>query len=203
MARPRKFERTALLEAALGVFWERGYEATTVQELGERMGIHPGSLFGTFGDKRALFYEALQLYEERVRSYLFALLESPVPRREALGLVFAATIDFLLQNREAGHRGCFMVNSLMERCTLDPDMDTRAQVNLKRLEEVFYKAVVTAAENGEISARPEGELRAIARSLMANLIALRVLGRVGASREVLNDTARLALTVLDSSPPPT
>ena len=104
MARPRKFDRDVLLEKALEVFWERGYEATTVQDLGARMGIHPGSLFGTFGDKRTLFYEALNRYEERIRGILFALLEEPIPRRTALEKLFAVTIELLIDARAAGHR---------------------------------------------------------------------------------------------------
>jgi TetR/AcrR family transcriptional repressor of nem operon len=198
MGRPRKFAREELLETALEVFWEKGYEATTVQDLGARMGVHPGSLFGTFGDKRSLFLEALGRYEEQVRGKMFALLESPLPRREALRLLFSAMIDTLLQARTDGRRGCFMVNSLVELCPLDPDMDRRAEVNLARLEGTLRTALDAAVEGGEIAARTEEEMRALARALMANLLAIRVLARVGAEPEVLRDVARVALSLLDS-----
>jgi TetR/AcrR family transcriptional repressor of nem operon len=201
MARPRKFDRDVLLEKALEVFWEKGYEATTVQDLGARMGVHPGTLFGTFGDKRTLFYEALNRYEERIRGILFGLLEEPIPRRAALEKLFAVTIELLLDARAAGQRGCFMVNSLMERCPLDPDMDRRAQVNLARLEGRLQTALQEAVAGGEIAERSEEDLRALARSLMANILAIRLLARVGAEAEILHDVARIALRSLDLSPP--
>jgi TetR/AcrR family transcriptional repressor of nem operon len=197
MARPRKFDRDTLLEKALEVFWEKGYEATTVQDLGARMGVHPGSLFGTFGDKRTLFYEALNRFEARVRGILFAVLEEPVPRRAALERLFAVTIELMLDARAAGRRGCFMVNSLMERCPLDPDMDKRAQINLARLEGRLRTTLQEAMAGGEIAERPEEELRALARSLMANLLAIRLLARVGAEADILHDVARVALRSLD------
>jgi TetR/AcrR family transcriptional repressor of nem operon len=198
MARPRKFERDTLLETALEVFWEKGYEATSVQDLGSRMGIHPGSLFGTFGDKRTLFYEALNRYEERVREMLFGILDQPIPRRAALTQLFEGTITFLLAQRDAGRRGCFMVSSLMELCPLDPAMDQRASVNLERLESRFYVCLEEAMTNGEIRVRPEQEIRELARSLMANLLALRMLARVGSTRAVLEDIAHAALRMLDT-----
>jgi TetR/AcrR family transcriptional repressor of nem operon len=197
MARPRKFDRDVLLEKALEVFWEKGYEATTVQDLGQRMEIHPGSLFGTFGDKRTLFYEALNRFEERMRGILLAVLDEPIPRRVALEKLFRVSISLLLEGREAGRRGCFMVNSLMELCPLDPDMDRRAQVNLARLEGRLKTALDEAVAGGEIAERSDGEQRALARSLMASFLAIRLLARVGAEAEVLHDVAHVALRSLD------
>lgn len=198
MGRPRKFERDELLQKALDLFWEKGYEATTVQELGTRMGLHPGSLFHTFGDKQSLFLEALGLYEERARALLLALLEAPLPKREALRQLFAAMIDNLLRARTAGRRGCFMVNTLVERCPQDPDMDRRARTNLTRLEEALERALRAAVEGGEIRPRSEEDLLALARFLMGNILAIRVLVRVGAEPSVLEDVARVALTAIDA-----
>lgn len=198
MPRPPKYSREELLEKALEVFWEKGYEATTVHDLGTRMGIHPGSLFHTFGDKRTLFYEALSRYEEQMRGRLFSILELPLPKKEAIRLMFSGMIENLLRLREMGFRGCFMVNSLMELCASDPDMDRRSQVNLARLEEVLHAALQSAIEEGEISPRSDEDLRALSRSLMANVLALRMLIRVGAEPEVLHDVARIALVPLDA-----
>lgn len=63
--RPRAFDRLRALEAAMEVFWERGYEGTTLADLTAAMGINRPSLYGAFGNKEDLFCEALALYEAR------------------------------------------------------------------------------------------------------------------------------------------
>ena len=67
MARPKEFERDVVLDRAMRVFWSRGYEATSIQALVDRMGIQRGSLYGTFGHKRALFFAAIDRYDRVVR----------------------------------------------------------------------------------------------------------------------------------------
>src|SRR5271154_3866629 len=65
MARPREFEEAAVLDAAVQCFWARGYEATSVHDLAEKMGITGASLYNAFGDKRALYRRALDQYVEQ------------------------------------------------------------------------------------------------------------------------------------------
>ena len=65
MARPREFDETAALDAAVACFWQRGYEATSVQELANKMGISAPSLYNAYGDKHALFVRALERYLDR------------------------------------------------------------------------------------------------------------------------------------------
>ncbi len=62
MARPREFDRDKVLTRAMLLFWKQGYEATSVQSLGECVGLHPGSLYNAFGDKHSLFLEVLDHY---------------------------------------------------------------------------------------------------------------------------------------------
>ena len=72
MARPREFDETAVLDAAIQCFWAKGFEATSVRDLADEMGITGASLYNAFGDKRALYRRALDQYVagslgERVR----------------------------------------------------------------------------------------------------------------------------------------
>ena len=84
MARPREFERDVVLDRAMHVFWSRGYEATSIRHLVARMGIQRGSLYATFGDKRALFFAAIDHYDRVVTARLLATLEEPGSGKEAI-----------------------------------------------------------------------------------------------------------------------
>jgi TetR/AcrR family transcriptional repressor of nem operon len=64
MARPREFDEVTALDAAIGCFWQRGFEATSMRDLAASMGLSAPSLYNTFGDKRALFTRALEHYLE-------------------------------------------------------------------------------------------------------------------------------------------
>ena len=84
MARPREFDETAALDAAMDCFWRNGYEATSVRDLAVRMGITGASLYNAFGDKRSLFREVLQRYAERSTRERIARLESTLPPKQAV-----------------------------------------------------------------------------------------------------------------------
>src|SRR5207247_9317089 len=77
MGRPREFERDVVLDRAMQVFWSRGYEATSIRHLVDRMRIQRGSLYDTFGDKRALFFAAIARYDRVVTAELLAALDEP------------------------------------------------------------------------------------------------------------------------------
>jgi len=81
MARPREFDETAVLEAAVQCFWARGYEATSVRDLAESMGITSASLYNAFGDKRSLYRRALDHYIAQSFADRVGRLEGHLPPR--------------------------------------------------------------------------------------------------------------------------
>src|ERR1700731_5257550 len=84
MARPREFDETTVLEAAMNCFWAQGFEQTSVRDLAARMGITGASLYNAFGDKHSLFREVLQRYAERSTRERIARLESTLPPKQAV-----------------------------------------------------------------------------------------------------------------------
>ena len=106
MGRPRAFDRDKALDQALHVFWERGYEGTSIADLTEAMGINPPSLYAAFGNKETLFREALDRYEARRDEIMAEAFAAPTAR-EAMTRLLEGTADRLSDKDKP--RGCLMV----------------------------------------------------------------------------------------------
>jgi TetR/AcrR family transcriptional repressor of nem operon len=188
MSRQKEFDRDEVLDRALDLFWQRGYEATSVQDLVAAMGIHRGSLYATFGEKRALFLAALERYEHVGIETVLAELERPGPVRESVRRVFEGVV------REAaasgGRRGCFAINTAMELAPHDPAVAARVDSMLRRVEGAFEAALIRAQARGEIAV---ADPRALARFLTATLQGLRMLARAGTDCATLTDVVEVAL----------
>src|ERR1700693_1260341 len=105
MARPREFDEATALEAAIEFFWHRGYEARSVRDLADKMGISGPSLYNAYGDKRALFGQALEHYVDNSARALIKRLEASLPPKQAVRRFIEEIIDRSVNDRE--RRGCF------------------------------------------------------------------------------------------------
>ena len=94
LGRPAAFDKDAALEAAMRLFWERGYEGTSMADLSQAMGVHPSSIYAAFGDKQALFALAAKRYADVPARYAVKALEQPTLRGVILAL-FHNTVEFL------------------------------------------------------------------------------------------------------------
>ena len=193
MARVKEFEPEEALERAMDLFWWRGYEATSVRDLLGCMGIGRGSFYDTFGDKRALFLAALDLYGETRAARVTKTLDDTVPARDAIKKVFERTIEALVGGRR--RRGCLLANSAVELAPHDPEIAAKILRYQQRDEEAFHLALVRARASGEIPDRHDP--LALARFLTNSLQGLRVSGKAGAERAALEDAARETLAVLE------
>lgn len=105
MARPREFDEETALDAAMACFWQRGYAATSVRDLADKMGISAPSLYNTYGDKHALFARALERYLDQWTRARIKRLEDSLPPREAIRKFIEEIIERSVNDRE--RRGCF------------------------------------------------------------------------------------------------
>jgi len=166
----------------MDVFWEQGYEATGIAELSERCGIGRQSMYNAFGDKKALFDQALERYERERIGHLVALLEKP---GSPLG-----NIDSLLGMWEASWasedgRGCFMVNSMAEMGDRDPETRSKLDRMVQTIEDGLYRTLRRAQEAGELPA--ERDPRALARTITITFQGLAVVGKVSSSPTYARD----------------
>lgn len=192
MARPKAFNEEDVLDKAVEVFWAKGYEATSMQDLVDAMGIQRGSLYATFGSKQQLFLLSLERYGKVVVSVLLDILESKPSAVESIELFFAQLVEHLLT---AGPlRSCLVTNSAIERGLRDEE--TRQQVLhlLNALEKGFYNTLKRARKNGEIS--EELDLNTVANFLTSNMQGLLVMGKVCSDRSVLEGINQVTLSIL-------
>ena len=192
MARPREFEHDVVLDRAMRTFWSRGYEATSVQDLVDRMGIQRGSLYATFGDKRALFFAAIDRYDRVVTAKLLAALDEPASGADAIRQFFRLKIELAVA---AGRpRGCLVTNSATELATRDRATATRVAAVLTKIEAAFHRAVVRGQKAGEIDRARKPQ--ALARFLTSSAQGLSVMAKAFPERAILEDVVDVILAVL-------
>jgi TetR/AcrR family transcriptional repressor of nem operon len=192
MARPREFDSNTALESAMHVFWAKGYEATSLDDLCEATGLGRSSLYAAFGDKRGLYLSALDRYEETGVHRIAAALARP-PIRKAVAAFVGRIIDDIVAG--PGRRGCFIGNCAAELVRGDRTAATRVRRSLDRLEATFRDALAHARSRGEIAAT--SDVDALARFLVAGIQGLRLVGKAKPDRAALDDIAAVMLRCLD------
>lgn len=194
MPRPKEFDPAQALEAAMQAFWERGYEATSIQDLVDRTGVQKASLYATFGDKRALFRAALEHYQTLGYAKLDAALnEGPSPlaalREHVRGMV-EGTCD------KSSPRGCLWVKAALERAPHDAEIADLMQAHVRRVERAFRDALERARERGELAKNTDVEAKA--RALYGATLGLHVYGTLMPKEKPLQQAAKQILAILDN-----
>lgn len=195
MARTKTFDESMAIDRAMNLFWEQGYEATSVRDLSFQTGIGISSLYNAFGDKHNVYGAALERYGEREREQFADELAASGPARELLAGIFAGLIDSLLS--DDGGRGSFTLNAAIELGGRDPAVTRRLRVHFEAISELLAERLAIAQEAGEISAaHPPDEL---AHFLLMGLYALAVMVKIMPDRPRLEAQAAITLSVLDLS----
>jgi TetR/AcrR family transcriptional repressor of nem operon len=193
MARPRGFEREAALEQAMRLFWARGYAAVSIQDVVEATGINRASLYAAFGDKRALFREAIEHYLANVSAARLNRLERPGSAKAAIHGYFEELVAFTLG--EGRRLGCLLTNTAVELAPHDEAMGGRLRASFAKVEDAFARAIRRGQAEGEIPAQKDP--RALARFLLNAVQGLRVTGRVAPRKAALHDIVTVTLAALD------
>jgi TetR/AcrR family transcriptional repressor of nem operon len=194
MPRKKEFDEYEVLHRAMEIFWHKGYEATSVQDLVEQMGINRGSLYGTFTDKRALFLAAIQYYDQTIITSVVRVLHSPGSPRRAIEGYIRSVAEGAAEDRD--RQGCFLTNSAVEVGPHDPEAEQKLTASLQRIEAAFLDVLVAARQLGELGTRRD--LRDVARFLTSSLQGLRVMARVNPDRDALMAVADIIISTLDS-----
>jgi TetR/AcrR family transcriptional repressor of nem operon len=172
-------------------FRAKGFEATSMQDLVDGMGINRQSLYDTFGPKEALYHAALERYLCQNRTAFATLLDGPLPLRRALAAQFDLVVGYLLS---PDGQPCFLAQAALERAASDPASAQCVQgafnQSLRRLEDRLKRAQA----EGELG--PHHDPAALARFFQNTLFGLQITARSGASRADLEAIVRVNLSVL-------
>ncbi|WP_030024484.1 TetR/AcrR family transcriptional regulator [Streptomyces monomycini] len=191
MGRTKEFDPSATLQAALELFWRKGYEATSMQDLVEHLGINRGSIYATYGSKHELYLRALDRYCENEGSVALERLNQPGPALPAVRAFLRAFADEALADQD--RKGCLVTNTAVELLPRDAKAERRIETALHEVESAVTGALIRAKAQGELA---EGaDVRAQARFLVTFIQGLRVIGKTGDERRI-NDAVEQAMTVL-------
>ena len=165
MPRPKQFDPEQVLDQAMRVFWARGYEATSISDLVEALGINRFSLYESFGDKRGLFLAALQRYGERVFARTLVELEGEELGLQAIERYFAGMVRWA--QGPLAKQGCLLINTTAEQAAHDRTVRNHIQQQMARVESAFLGALTRAEQRGELRAGIELRDRARMLALVA------------------------------------
>ena len=190
----KQFDPDEALGKAMQLFWAKGYAATGLAELQDRMGIGRKSLYDTFGNKRQLFIKALQLYSDSVVRQIFGELnEEGSPLGNVRRLM--RTLQEIHSMPESS--GCLLGVSMAQFRTNDTEMAEVLRHHIKGVEEAFYKAFERARDVGELDGNTN--IRDLARLFMGIAQGLALIGRVQDAPAVLRSIVNAALATLETA----
>ncbi len=192
MARPREFDPDDVLDKAVLLFWRKGYEATSVQDLVEELGVNRGTMYNTWGSKHGLFLAALDRYRDRVADRLLGGLERSRDGAASIRKFFDGLIAVATTGRDL--RGCLMTNSAVEVGLRDPEAAARVRSYLEGMEAAFFHALSRAAARGEL--KRGHDLRKLARFLTLSAQAILATGRASPPAELLTAHVDIVIAVL-------
>lgn len=190
MARSKEFEENMVLEKAMKLFWEQGYEKTSMSDLVEHMGIHRRSLYDTFGDKHTLFLKAMDRFHEKVSAALVGKVKRSKTATEALQLIFS----FVICGEEDSPSGCLMVNSAVELAMRDAEVDLKTTELFTLSEQLFKDIILWGQQDGEFSSDFNADDQA--NHLHAVYVGLRVMTRTSIRKEKLQRIADVSIKLL-------
>lgn len=192
--RSKDFEPDEIADAAMRVFWQRGYAATSVQDLVEGTGLSRSSLYSTFENKQGLYQEALRRYQA-VSDANLSLLAGAGTVRDILKEYLSRVVEDEVSNSK--RLGCLAANAALELGGHDPAVAELLAQNFRRMQKALEALLRKGQKAGEIAA--DKDPRALARFLLNTVQGMRVLGKGTAAaqrRQCLQDVVEVALSTV-------
>lgn len=193
MARTKQFDERQALVSAMLVFWDKGYEGTSINDLEQAMGLNRTSIYNAFGNKSAIFERVMSCYKESVMSELFARLDSAPDIREGVRRMLNAALDIHFDDDNPG--GCLVVLSVMEGGQHDAQSQASMQQTIHELKTALQTRLGKAKKSGELSKHLDAG--ATATTIATTMTGMMVMGKANFTRASLKKTVNQVVSLLD------
>ena len=193
MARTKQFDERQALVSAMLVFWEKGYEGTSINDLEQAMGLKRTSIYNAFGNKSAIFERVVSCYKESVMAVLFAELDSAPDIREGIRRLLNGALDIHFDEDNPG--GCLVVLSIVESGQHDSQSQVSMQQTFQELKTALQKRLNKAKKNGELSKHLDAG--STATTIATTMAGMMVMGKANFSKASLKKTVNQVVSLLD------
>jgi AcrR family transcriptional regulator len=191
--RPRAYDTQAALKRATETFWKTGYSGTSLDSIAAATGMNPPSLYAAFGNKHALYLEALARYWEISLAATREALAEDRPLSESLMLAFEAALSIYYSGKGSA-RGCFVIGTAVAESVDDPAIRSSVAAGLRMIDADFEARFRAAQARGEL--KPDADPSALAVLASATMHTIAIRARAGARRSELREIARKAVSVI-------
>jgi len=193
MARTKDFDENEVLAKAIQIFWHKGYNATSMQDLVDGLGISRSSLYDTYTYKHTLFVKALESYQNAGAGNIQKLVNSPGSAKEMVKKLLEFVADGLLGDNQ--QKGCFMVNTEVEVAPHDAEVNSLICKNDQQMDEAFYTVIKRGQNSGEI--KNQQDARALSRFIFNAVKGMQVTVKSTNDKSVFDDIIALTVAALD------
>lgn len=190
MVRTRTFDPGTALSQAVELFSSKGYSETSMEDIVQATGVSRYGLYGTFGNKRELFEQALERYAEGMGKQSFLRLLEPGASLDHIRAIFSERVEDMCCEEE--NKGCLFIHTTMELAPQDDELRGVLHRFMKRMSKAFSIGLDSAKGRGEI--RDDVDVEKAGEMLTSTMFGLAVLGRTGFDRKVLDDIVENTLS---------
>jgi len=193
MPRVKTFDKQKVLEQAMELFWEKGYAATSIQDLVSHLGINRASLYDTYGGKEELFRKSFTHYRKNGIERMTSFFANQPDVRKGFKILFEEAIEEAVQ--DPARKGCFAVNTATELIPGEEGVAKALLENKHALEELFSNYLKQGEESGQLKSGKDWEV--IASMLYTYFNGLRVITKIEQNSTKQKQTVAIALSLLD------
>jgi TetR/AcrR family transcriptional repressor of nem operon len=194
MARKREFDEKNVIEIATNLFWKKGYNAVSTQDLIDAFGISRSSMYAAYKDKRSLFIIAFQHYRETASQGMINVLNENRSFKDTISQLLTQLIKETISDND--NKGCFIVNTAIELAPHDNEILEIIQENRRNIISALTTSIEKGIENGEIKTNQKPKSLA---NYFYNLInGLRVDAKVHKDKNNYKEIIKIAISVLDN-----